>query len=115
MKRKNQLSAIITLLTSPAATLDGLLAGDHRLSMPSEISMVCLEDTPFMGYLAPQIRRSHLKNSCVTQFVFSSLGRQLPSGISKGWAHRPLVPEFVKGETVGRAPIRVNLRGNLLI
>lgn len=94
-------TAVIVLRTSAAARIHGLL--QHRLgfSIPDDLSLACLEDAPFLAHLIPSIDRYRFDSAKIVQFVFTALSRQLSSGIVRGWNHRPFVPEYVAGETLG--------------
>ena len=74
-----------------------------RAALPRDISLACLEDPPFVEHLVPQITRYHVDSSKVAQFIFTTLSRQLSSGIIKRWSHRPLIPETILGDTLGEA------------
>ena len=96
-------TAIIVLRTSTATTIHGLLQHRHSLSLPRDISLVCLEDAPFMEHLVPQMTRYHIDYAKIARLIFTTLSRQLSSGIKKKWSHRPLTPETIMGETLGKA------------
>jgi DNA-binding LacI/PurR family transcriptional regulator len=101
--RAQKPTAFIVQRTSIAAQIHGLLQHRHALSLPRDISLACLEDAPFMEHLVPQITRYHIDRSRIVQFIFTSLSRQLSSGIIQNWSHRPLVPEVIPGDTLGEA------------
>lgn len=100
LRKQPPVSAVIVLRTSAAAMVHGLAAHRCGMSIPKDLSIVCLEDAAFMSSLVPQISRYHVDNSHVVQMVYSSLSRQLSSGIRQSWNQRPIVPEFIAGETV---------------
>ncbi|YCM46572.1 GntR family transcriptional regulator [Verrucomicrobiaceae bacterium 227] len=97
-------TAIITLRTRAAIQIHGILGSLYGLAIPKDISLICLEDAPFMRHLVPQVSRYRVESAHVTRFVSSALNQLLSSGMSKPWGHRPLIPEYVKGESLGRAP-----------
>ncbi|MCH1510440.1 MAG: substrate-binding domain-containing protein [Akkermansiaceae bacterium] len=99
-------TAIITLRVRAAVKIHGLLSNQYRLSIPQNISLICLEDAPLMEHLVPRISRYRVENKNVTNFVTSALSQLLSSGIGKPWGHRPLLPEFIKGETISAPPVR---------
>lgn len=103
--REPRPTALITLRTRAAMEIHGLLTSHYGLSIPKDISLACLEDAPFMRHLVPQVSRYRIENSHVTKFVSSALIQILTSGISNPWGHRPLIPEFVKGESLGEVSV----------
>lgn len=103
LSRTRKPTAFIVLRTSTATKIHGLLQHQHSLSLPRDISLACLEDAPFMEHLVPQITRYHIDSSKIAQFIFTTLSRQLSSGIIKSWSHRPLIPELIPGGTLGEA------------
>jgi hypothetical protein len=59
-----------------------------------------------MEQLVPSISCYRVKNKNVTKFVTSALSQLLSSGIGSPWGHRPLVPEFIKGESISAPPVK---------
>lgn len=104
LRRVPRPTAFVILRTSIAARIHGSLPYRYGLEIPREISIACLEDAPFMSHLAPEVTRYHVDNALVSKFVLSALVRQLSSGIREGWEHRPFVPEFLSGESIGPPP-----------
>ncbi len=94
-------TAFVILRSSVAATVHGLLPFRFGRRVPADVSVASLEDAPFMRHLVPTVARYHVDSGAVVQLVYSALGRQLSSGIREGWDHRPIIPEFVPGETMG--------------
>jgi DNA-binding LacI/PurR family transcriptional regulator len=102
-------TAIITLRTRAAIKIHGLLTNEYKLTIPRDFSLTCLEDTPILEHLVPKITRYRVKNRNVTKFVSSALTQLLSSGLGKPWGHRPLIPEYIEGQTMGPAPSPQNL------
>lgn len=103
LSRARKPTAFIVLRTSTATTIHGLLQHRHSLSLPRDISLACLENAPFMEHLVPQMTRYHIDSPKIARFIFTTLSRQLFSGIIKNWSHHPLIPETITGETLGKA------------
>jgi DNA-binding LacI/PurR family transcriptional regulator len=103
LSRARKPTAFVVLRTSIATKIHGLLQHRHSLSLPRDISLACLEDAAFMEHLVPQITRYHIDSSKIAQLIFTTLSRQLSSGIIKNWSHRPLIPKLIPGDTVGEA------------
>jgi len=99
-RRKWKPTAVIVLRTNAAARIHGMLQHRLGLSIPRDVSLACLEDAPFLAHLIPGIDRYRFDSAKIGQFVFTTLSRQLSSGIVSGWDHRPFVPESVVGETL---------------
>jgi DNA-binding LacI/PurR family transcriptional regulator len=102
--RKARPTAFVVLRTSIAAALHGLLPFRFGLAVPRQASLACLEDVPFMKHLVPGISRYRIDNGKVVRLIFSSLSRRLSSGLGQSWRHRPLIPEFIPGETLAPPP-----------
>jgi DNA-binding transcriptional regulator YhcF (GntR family) len=103
LQSKHQPTALITVRTRAALSIHGLITNNCGLKIPQDISLICLEDAPFMRYLVPEVSRYHVKSAHVTKFVSSVLMQLLSSGISTPWGRRPFVPKFIKGQSLGKA------------
>ena len=103
LQSKDPPTALITVRTRAALSIHGLITNDCGLKIPQDISFICLEDAPFMRHLVPEVSRYRVKNAHVTKFVSSVLKQLLSSGIASAWGHRPFVPEFIKGQSLGKA------------
>jgi DNA-binding LacI/PurR family transcriptional regulator len=103
LQSKPQPTALITRRTSAALSIHGFITSHCGLKIPQDISLVCLEDAPFMRYLVPEVSRYRVENAHVTKYVASVLKQLLSSGIATPWGHRPFVPEFIKGKSLGKA------------
>jgi hypothetical protein len=56
-----------------------------------------------MEHLVPQVTRYHIDYPKIARLIFTTLSRQLSSGINQKWSHRPLVPKTIMGDTLGEA------------
>ena len=82
----------------------GHLTTRLKLSLPSDVSLITLDDDPVLRYTVPQIARYTVKTGNYTRQLTKCLERILEHRGSKSPKAYPIVPDLLLGETVGPPP-----------
>lgn len=93
-------TALVVLRTSACLELLGHLTYHLQYRLPEDLSLVSLEDAPFMASTVPEITRYHFNYQRYATKIFDQLSKAL-SGITIEQEHLPITPELIQGETLG--------------
>lgn len=74
-----------------------------RLEIPRDVSVICREDDPFLAYLVPAVARYSSDSSAIARKLAVGLAR-LARGEGVKFTHDRLMPRFVAGYSLARAP-----------
>lgn len=73
------------------------------INIPEDISVICREDDSFLGYFAPSVARYGSDSAAIARKLAVALA-QLASGLQLKVTHDRLMPRFISGHSLGRAP-----------
>lgn len=73
------------------------------IAIPRDLSVICREDDPFLGYLVPAIARYSSDSSAIARKLGVAL-RRLASGQTLKITHDRLMPRFLAGQSIGPVP-----------
>ncbi len=104
LRKRPRPTAVIVFRNRMAARLLGFIPHRLQFCVPADLSLLCLDDAPFMADLVPEITRYRTDARRAADWCVHALQRQLSSGIRKSWEHRPIVPDFIRGETLAPPP-----------
>ena len=93
-------TGLIVLRTSACIELLGHLTYHLQCRLPDDLSLLSLEDAPFMSSSVPEITRYHFDYQRYSSKIFDQLSKAL-SGITIKHEHLPITPEMIPGETLG--------------
>ena len=94
-------TGLIVLRTSAALEILGHLTYHLQYRLPNDLSLLSLEDTPFMASSVPEITRYHFDYRKYSTKVFDQLIKAL-SGIMIKNEQMPITPEMIPAQTLGK-------------
>ncbi len=103
LEAPNRPTGLIVLRTKAAMEILGHLTYHLHFRLPDDLSLVSLDDAPFMASSIPAITRYHYDYKRFSTKIFDQLGKAL-SGITIEQEHLPITPEMISGETLGKPP-----------
>ena len=96
-------TALFTFEARHAATALTFLA-KHRVAVPEQMALVSRNDEEFLTHLVPEPSRYERRPDAFAK-KFAHLVTTLSSGIPLGQTKHLIVPSFIRGESLGRAPV----------
>ena len=70
------------------------------LQIPRDLSVICREDDPFLGFLVPAVARYSSDASAIARKLALALTR-LAAGQPTKATHERIMPRFVAGQSLG--------------
>jgi len=96
-------TALFTFEARHAATALTFLA-KHRVAVPEQMALVSRNDEGFLTHLVPEPARYEQRPDAFAK-KFAHLLTTLSSGVPLGQTKHLIVPSFIRGESLGRAPV----------